>query len=167
MSLDDQYFPATRRALTREVIVDAVDTRPAEPRRVRTATVLAIVAGAVAIPTAGATAYYAFAPVEDTRYVRCFTSASLSGDAIFLSRANAPNDPPAIVENPVAGCGDLWSQGVLLPGVTDAQPPTPGANLPVPELSACVIADGDRDVVAVVPGGVDVCAQLGLLRWQR
>lgn len=168
MSIDEITFPDARRTLTRDVIVSALDPSPVRSWWRRTPTVIAIAVGAIAIPVGVATAYYGFREVEDTSTLRCFTEASLDGDAIYLSRAAPEGAGGGVVQidDPVAACADLWSQGVLRAGVEDAQPPTPGANLPVPRLAACVIDYyDDVAVVAVVPGDETVCQQLGLPRW--
>jgi hypothetical protein len=166
MSIDEITFPVARRALTREVLLDALEPEPVRARRVRTPTIVAIVVGALTIPAA-ATAYYAFREVDNTDTIRCFTEASLDGDGIYLSMTDDPTGQLAQIADPIGACGDLWSQGVLLQGVLDAQPPTPEADLPVPELAACVIEYGDREVVAVIPGEPTVCAELGLARWAQ
>lgn len=158
MSIDEVTFPDARRAPTREVIVSALDAAPVRSRRQWTPAVIAIAVGAIAIPAGAAAAYYGFREVEDTSTIRCFSESSLDGDVMYLDSG--------VNVDPVQACGDLWSQGVLLPGVQDAQAPTPGANLPVPRLAACVIdyAD-DVAIVAVIPGDDTVCRQLGLPRW--
>lgn len=170
MSVDDQRFPDARRRATRDILMTAIASDPDRKplRRGRATTVLAIVGGSLAIPAAAA-AFYAFATVEDTSMVRCLTEASLDGDAIYLGGATAEGDPgrPAQINDAVGACGEMWAQGVLRAGLHDAQPPTPDADLPVPRLEACVLDDGDQAVVAVVPGGLDVCAELGLPRWER
>ena len=121
---------------------------------------------AVAIPTGVAAAYSAFTAVEDTSTLRCFTEASLDGEATYLTSTDGPDGKPVEFPDPVGACGDLWAQGVLVAGVDDAQPPTPGANLRVLPLVACVIGDHDGvDIVAVIPGDVTVCRELGLTRW--
>lgn len=167
MSIDELTFPEARRALTREVIVSALETGAAQPRRLRSSTIVAIAIGAIAIPAGAATAYYAFSTVEDTSTVRCFSEASLDGDPSYLEGTDGADGQPFEWADPVGACADLWSQGVLRAGMSGAQPPTPGANLPVPDLAACVIEYADREVVAVVPGDVTVCAELGLRRWAQ
>ena len=168
MNIDEITFPQARRTLTRDVIVAALDaevTGRARPRRLRTPAVVAIVVGALAVP-AGATAYYAFREVENTSTVRCFTEASLDGEATYLESTDGADGRPVEIADPVGACADLWSIGVLRAGLHDAQPPTPGADLPVPELTACVIDYvDDREVVAVIPGDDTVCKRLGLPRW--
>lgn len=170
MSIDNQRFPDARRIATREALLTAIandHNRNPGPRR-RATTVFAIVGASLAVPAAAA-AYYAFAPVEDTRMIQCLTEASLDGDAIYVGGATAEGDPggAAQIDDAVGACGEMWAQGVLRAGVHDAQPPAPDADLPVPTLEACVLGNGDDAVVAVVPGGPEVCAELGLPRWER
>lgn len=170
MNVDDHRFPAARRTATREALMAAItdDGNRSRPHARRAITVLAMAVGAMAVPAAAA-ALYAFAPVEDTSMIRCLTEASLDGEAIYLGGATAEGDlnGAAQIDDAVGACADMWTQGVLRAGEHDAHPPTPDANLPVPPLEACVLGDGDDRVVAVVPGGLDVCAELGLPRWLR
>lgn len=135
----------------------------------RPLTALGVAVGSAVVLTGAVGTYAAFAPVQDTRMIRCFTSADLGGNSIYLSEA-APEgrqgDAPEI-ENPVQACADMWMQGVLVAGIEDAQPPTPDANLPVLPLTACVLDDtAAGPIVGVLPGGRDVCDQVVLPRWQ-
>jgi hypothetical protein len=167
VSVDDVTFPDARRELTREVIVAALRTAPTRTQWRRTPAVIALAIAAVAASAGGAMAYYAFKAVESTETIRCFSDASLDGDAIYLGSTDGPDGRPVEFPDPIGACADLWSQGVLVWGVHNAQPPTPGASLPVPRLSACVIEAYGRDIVAVIPGDVTVCAELGLPRWAQ
>lgn len=171
MRSDDQRFPEARRVATRRALVAAITDEADQRRRTRgrAATLLAVGGASLAIPVA-AVAYYSFATVEDTAMIQCLTEASLDGDAIYLGGASAEADQTGRapqIDDPVGACAEMWSQGVLRAGLPDAQPPSPGADLPVPQLQACVLGDGDDRVVAVVPGESGICAQLGTARWQR
>jgi hypothetical protein len=109
----------------------------------------------------------------------------------------SPEDPNAgmkQVSDPVNQCSRAWSQGIMNPdGITndlipaDFVPPAPGTGVPgdkykdqngnplmsepglfrfgqyIPHLTECV-AD---NTVAVIPGGPDVCARLGIPSLQK
>lgn len=169
MNIDWEHVPPSRemnaiRAAAESEQLAALSGRSRQAPRLLV--VGALAASAVALTGAGL--YAVFAPVEDTSMIRCFTDTSLDGDAIYVSTIDSVDGDGLIqIGDPVAACGDLWTQGVLVSGIYDAQPPTPGANLPVPPLTACVLNDTDAGpIVGVFPGGSDVCDLVGLAPWR-
>lgn len=169
MSVDWQDLPPARELSERRREAEAVGLGALANQHRRPLTALGVAVGSAVALTGAAGAYAAFAPVEDTRMIRCFTSADLGGDAIYLSEAAPEGHQGGMpeIDNPVQACANMWMQGLLVAGAEDAQPPTPDANLPVPPLTACVLDDTDAGpIVGVLPGGTDVCNQVGLPRWQ-
>jgi hypothetical protein len=158
-TLPERRAAAMRRQLTAEVA-----RKPGRRRRLFAAGGVLVAAGATA-------AGYAFVPhsqpVTDKDMARCYAVASLSaGPRSFTSIAVATpanSGRPGQVTDARGMCASLWSQGFIHAGPQGAggpsAPPSPGANLPVPSLVTCVLADG---TAAVFPGGKSTCATLGL-----
>jgi hypothetical protein len=138
---------------------------PGRPRRLMpgaTAAAAVLLLAACASVVAGDRAT---APVTNTARARCYTSVSpapagaygLLGTTVSLTK---PDGSPAQVTDALDVCAVLWRQGLLTTGKAGLGPLI-GRNHPVPELVACVMANG---VAAVFPGGPRTCAKLGLPR---
>ncbi len=104
------------------------------PRAVR----LAVTAAAVTV-SVGAAGYALVARQGGGEVVACFASADLRADTAVVGLDG---------EDPVATCGELWTQGAF-------------GFLATPALRGCVLESG---VVGVFPeaGGRDACRDLGL-----
>jgi hypothetical protein len=101
------------------------------------------IASGTALVIVAAAAAYAFARSEhahDPTTVTCFSNAARDPDSQF---ALGPQD------DPLAACRQLWETGQL--GTGD-----------VPPLTACVT---DTGIVAIVPGDLRVCTELGYAQW--
>ncbi|MGH8873922.1 MAG: hypothetical protein ACRDVM_01540 [Acidimicrobiia bacterium] len=95
----------------------------------------------VAVLALAAAGYLVFRPVTDPGTIACYREADLRPSAIaVLSGA----------DDPLAACAAMWEPGGELGEPTASE---------VPPLVACVL---DSGMVAVFPGGPEVCAALGL-----
>lgn len=167
--LKDITSSPERTAAVRRALVGYADAHPyRRRRRARVALiVLPIVFGAGL--TAGTVGL--LLPVTDTDQVACLARAELHGDGTFPGTSvsvAAENGEGIAIEDAVAACQNVWSQGLLDPAAadglarqSDGRPVVdPSGSHPVPQgLTVCVREDGSA---LVTPGGEHSCSRLGL-----
>jgi hypothetical protein len=160
--------PATtlRATEVRKLLEALVSDQPRAGRRRR---LMPMMGGAtVLLPAACAsvvTGDHASAPVTNTSWARCYTSASLApagaykfiGTTVTLTNVSGAS---ARVTDALGVCAVLWRQGLLIRGKAGLGPRI-GRDHRVPPLVACVMPDG---IAAVFPGHARTCAALGLPR---
>ncbi len=131
------------------------------------------VAGVVAVVLAGGGTAYAVRHISSTppasNSLYCYSEVSSDqGDnaprvGAMVAAGTLPNGTTlgsGLIDDPVRVCGNLYRQGALKLGVARLPGPiTLATDDPVPQLTACVRADG---TVAVEPGGPAVCAAVGM-----
>lgn len=157
----DEMSSAYQAELRAELISTINGTRAARvPRKAKMAGV-----GVVAAVVLGSGAGFAYsqissAPVTDHTQARCYTTtaAGVNGDD-FPGTTVAVADGSS-VSDALTACADLWRQGVLRAGGSNAQAPDPDGTFPVPQLTACVLDNGQA---AIVPGTAGTCHSLGLV----
>jgi hypothetical protein len=147
--------PHTRAAMKRALRPELRERRG--PGRLR---VLAAGFAVAGLATTGAATYVAFREAPD-QFVHCYSELSRDFSIGFPGVDVAFAAPDGERPDPVAQCAQVWRDGGLRQGESGPQVPDPGARLPVPELSACVLPDGSA---AVFPGDA-ACARLGLPRY--
>ncbi len=101
---------------------------------------------------------------------RCYATADVRRSdnyfSISIGGADGSN-PVAAGPHALQLCSDRWREGILStnpPYKIDSPPDN--ANLPVPELVACILpadnSDEGVEEVAILPGSVGTCSELGL-----
>ncbi len=99
--------------------------------------------------------------VTNQNIVHCLRSAERGADGSYEESSasiSATNGTDGRVHDAVALCSEMWRQGVLSPSFDALKPTNPPGTVPA-DLRVCVMSDGSA---AVVPGGPNVCAALGL-----
>jgi hypothetical protein len=170
----DLAIPPDRLAARQKLLEDYIAGAATAPRSSwvpQTRVVRFAVAGAAFSLLFGGTAlaYIAFKSpsVPVTEVTRCYTVASLQGDAnspFFgtetgrAQKEDGTRDPATAVQQ----CATLWRNGMLTAGAhTVGSPDGAGHEHPVPLLQACVLKEG---IAAVFPGEDGTCEMLGLPR---
>lgn len=142
-------------------------TRPAH--RPRFATKTTVVAGSVALLIGGGVATAAviehLTPTQAkvSTSGRCYTELSTNFSdgfpGVSVGNAHRPGqDAQAVPQTLLDECSVLWQHGELTPGQRGSGDYSDSANLPVPDLTVCVLPNGQA---AVFPGH-NICPQLGL-----
>ncbi|MBM7024986.1 hypothetical protein [Clavibacter zhangzhiyongii] len=113
------------------------------------------------------------APVTDQSKVACFSRAEFSaGNMDFpgtyvetLSQPGADGISGRVQQtDPVGLCTSMWEQGMLNPAIEEGSSHNDFSTVTAtPELTVCVLPSG---TAAVLPGGNDTCARVGLSRAQ-
>lgn len=157
-------MPADRVSAHSQLLVETVTDRLRPARRLRRLVVPGV-AVALLLSASGATAYLLGKPATVRDTIRCYTVDSLEGGDHFrgatLTAASTDDARIDVATDAVGRCADLWREGFLRVGASNAQPPTDGTGRdhPVPPLAACTLEDG---VAAVFPGPPDTCQRLDL-----
>lgn len=133
---------------------------PRRSTRFRVTRNLIIAAAAIAALTAGSLIVARLSQNDIDHSAICFQHASLDSYQVPISGAGDTTDEPL---DPIRGCAFAWKLGNFEPG----GPPDPStANFPVPELTACTLADGSAGVFPREGRPAeDFCAALGLAVW--
>jgi len=142
------------------------------PRRWRFGIALTVPAVVLAASLTGGVLWVQ-AAISNRSTVHCFAQAQLdiqgNYPGVVAAKGVANRSAVEPIKDPVGACSALWAIGELdasAPGGVrrnaDGSVFTGAPTYPVPtDLRVCVMRDGSA---AVIPGRVDVCAQLGLAR---
>jgi len=167
-------FTESRSASFRALLVDVAESGSPQNRRFRLVQrAWTVVPAAIVVVGLSAGAFFATQDVTDQNSVACFARAEMDWRGVFpgtiatsLKGTTDGSDGGTVpIADAVALCSDLWAQHALDASSPNGTPPGPGYNdrtfshaVPSP-LTVCVMKNG---TAAVIPGGSDVCGQLGL-----
>lgn len=173
----DPGFNEHRSEAIRNLLVNTAQKGTAENRRYKTTRRAWIIvpSAALALALTGGTVALMQAQVSDKNQVHCFARAERSGSSfpgttmtVLQGTTGDPNvgandTPPAVpIEDALALCTDMWKQHALDASVPNGAPAMqidPKFSHPVPSPLTVCVWDGRA---AVIPGGPNVCAKLGL-----
>lgn len=163
---DERDIPAARAAADKAML-SAIAAQPAHPARKA-----AIVGGTVVIAgalAAGGVLASGSGEPSNRGLVQCHTTLvagegdEFDGTTVARAQGARTGDPgsgPVSIDDAIAACADLYRQGVLTVGSTNAQGPDPASAGRVPPLVGCVTRDG---VAAVFPSDSGaLCSSLGM-----
>jgi hypothetical protein len=170
----ERPFDERRSAAIRTLLVNVAEKGTVENRRYKNSRRARTIvpAAALALAITGGTVAILQAPVSEKGHVLCFARAERSGDSFPGARitmltgstdGTPPNPANIQIEDALSVCSDSWKQHGLDAGVPNGVPGWGSEDKtrshPVPSPLTVCVWDG---VAAVIPGGPNVCAKLGL-----
>ena len=170
---NDPSFNERRSEAIRNLLVNTAQKGTAENRHYKATrrTWILVPSAALALALTGGTVALMQAQVSDKNQVHCFARAERNGSSfpgttmtVLQGTTDQTSEaPPAVpIEDALALCSDMWKQHALDASVPNGAPAMqidPKFSHPVPSPLTVCVWDGRA---AVIPGGANVCAKLGL-----